>query len=52
MSSFYHFEYRNTGDRAPFVQEYQGEEEEEHIHAHTVANRKFPSNPNYAEHIV
>jgi hypothetical protein len=25
---------------------------EEHICAHTVVNRKYPSIPNYAEHIV
>jgi hypothetical protein len=35
--------------QSPFSQECQGSEE--HTYAHTVANCKYPSNPNYAEHI-
>jgi hypothetical protein len=28
------------------------EDTEEHIHAHTVVNHKYPSNSNHAEHII
>jgi hypothetical protein len=51
-STSLNIEYKNyTGDTASFHKsKCQGAEE--HIYAHTVANRKYPSHPNYAEHIL